>query len=93
MPPVHPGSILREDILKEMQLSVAEASVSLNVNSAKLLEIVNESASIDAEMALRLEEAFGITADFWLDMQKACDLWRIKQSGIVKGIQRISMAS
>ncbi len=90
MPPVHPGSVLREDILKEMKLTITKAAESLKVSRKQLSEIVNESAAISAEMAVRLEDAFGVSAEFWLDMQKALDIWKVKHSGRVKGIRRVS---
>ncbi len=90
MPPVHPGAILREDILKELKLSVTRTAENLQVSRKQLSEVVNEGAAISAEMAVRLEEAFGISAEFWLDMQKAYDIWKVKQSGRVHGIRRIS---
>ena len=55
MPPVHPGSVLREDILKEMKLTITKAAESLKVSRKQLSEVVNESAAISAEMAVRLE--------------------------------------
>ena len=52
--------------------------------------MVNEGAAISAEIAVRLEDAFAITAEFWLDLQKAYDIWRVKQIGKVQGIHRIA---
>lgn len=89
MPPVHPGAILREDILKEMKLSITKTAENLQVSRKQLSEVVNEGAAISAEMAVRLEEAFGVSAEFWLDMQKAYDIWKVKHSGRVHGIRRI----
>jgi len=91
MPPVHPGAILREDILKEMKLSITEAAANLQVSRKQLSEVVNEKAAISAEMAVRLEDAFGVNAEFWLDMQKAYDIWTVKNSGRVHGVRRISV--
>src|ERR1700739_2667545 len=93
MPPVHPGAVLREDILREMKLSITKAAENLKVSRKQLCEVVNETASVSAEMAVRLEDAFGVTAEFWLDMQKAYDIWKVKQSGRVSGIRRISPES
>src|SRR5580704_10852863 len=90
MPPVHPGAILREDILKEMKLSITKAAENLQVSRKQLSEVVNEGAAISAEMAVRLEDAFGVSAEFWLDMQTAYDIWKVKHSGRVHGIRRIS---
>jgi addiction module HigA family antidote len=71
MKPVHPGAILREDILKELKLTITQVARGLDVSRKQLSEVVNETASISAEMALRLEKAFGVDAEFWLDMQKS----------------------
>ena len=90
MPPVHPGAILREDILKEMKLSITKAAENLKVSRKQLSELVNEGSAISAEMAVRLEDAFGVSAEFWLDMQKAYDIWKVKHSGRVTGIRRIA---
>jgi antitoxin HigA-1 len=91
MKPLHPGIILREDVLKEMDLSVTKAAIGLEISRKQLSEIVNENASISAEMAVRLEQRFGISAEFWLDLQKKYDIWKVQNSGrvhlnrIVKG--------
>ena len=89
MPPVHPGSVLREDILKEMKLTITKTAENLQVSRKQLSEIVNETSAISAEMAVRLEDAFGVSAEFWLDMQKSHDIWKVKHSGRVNGIRRI----
>jgi antitoxin HigA-1 len=81
MKPVHPGAILREDILKEMNLSITAASQGLGVSRKHLSEIVNEQATITAEMAVRLEQAFGVEAGFWLDLQKKYDIWKVLNDG------------
>ena len=90
MKPVHPGAVLREDILKEMKISVTRAAKELNVSRKQLSEVVNEVAAISAEMAVRLEKGFGISAEFWLDMQKKYDIWRVTASGRVQNVHRIT---
>lgn len=90
MKPVHPGAVLREDILKEMQISVTRAAKELNVSRKQLSEVVNEAAAISAEMAVRLEKGFGVSAEFWLDMQKKYDIWRVRSSGRVQNVHRIT---
>ena len=81
MAPIHPGAILREDILKELDISITKAAAGLEISRKQLSKIVNESASISVEMALRLEQAFGVKAEFWLDLQKKYDIWKIEKSG------------
>jgi antitoxin HigA-1 len=90
MNPVHPGAILREDILKEMNLKITNAALSLEVSRKQLSEVINETAGISAEMALRLEKGFGIDAQFWLDLQSKYDLWKVENSGRVRNIPRIA---
>ncbi len=88
MKPVHPGAILREDILKELNLSITRAAKGLDVSRKQLSEVVNEAASISADMAVRLEKGFGVDAEFWLDLQKKHDIWKVETSGRVHGIHR-----
>lgn len=92
MKPVHPGAILREDVLKEMQLTAAEAAKGLQISEQQLADVLNELSPISAELALRLESGFGINADFWLDLQKKYDIWMVQESGQVKNIQRFGQA-
>jgi addiction module HigA family antidote len=88
MKPAHPGSILREDILKELELTVTRAAGILQVSRKQLSEIVNENAGITAEMAWRIEQAFGVDAQFWQDLQSKYDLWKVQDSGKVAHIER-----
>lgn len=81
MKPVHPGEILREDILKEMNLTITVAAQGLGVSRKHLSAILNEQVSITAEMAVRLEQAFGVEAGFWLDLQKKYDIWKVQKEG------------
>jgi addiction module HigA family antidote len=81
MKPVHPGSIFREDILKPLNLTNTDASKALSVSRKQLSEIVNERAAVSAEMAVRFEQVFGVSAEFWLDLQKKYDIWKVQSSG------------
>src|SRR6185312_6246713 len=81
MKPVHPGEILREDILKEMNLTITVAAQGLGVRRKHFSAILNEQVSITAEMAVRLEQAFGVEAGFWLDLQKKYDIWKVQKEG------------
>lgn len=88
MDPIHPGAILREDILKELKLSITAAAKGLRVSRKQLSEVVNEGASISVNMALRLEKGFGVTAYMWLSMQQDYDLWKAQKSGRIPDIPR-----
>lgn len=72
--PVHPGSIVREDCLKPLALSVSEGARRLGVGRQTLSHLINEKASVSIEMAYRLSKAFGSTPETWLGMQLAYDL-------------------
>lgn len=84
MKPVHPGAIFREDILKALDLTVTDASKALEVSRKQLSEIVNERATITAEMAVRIQQAFGVPAEFWLDLQKKYEVFIVERSGKVR---------
>lgn len=71
--PPHPGRVLREYL---DNTSVTEAASHLGVTRAALSRILNGSAGISAEMALRLAEALGTSAELWMGMQSQYDLWR-----------------
>ena len=72
--PIHPGQIVRLDCLEPLGLSVTAGAKALGVSRQTLNNIVNERTGISAEMAIRLEKAFGSTADTWLALQMKFDL-------------------
>ncbi|WP_417328958.1 HigA family addiction module antitoxin [Halomonas cupida] len=74
--PAHPGAVLREYI---GDLSVTEAAARLGVTRTTLSRILNGSAGISADMALRLEQALGTSAEMWLEMQLKFELWQASQ--------------
>nr|WP_294556359.1 HigA family addiction module antitoxin [uncultured Rhodopila sp.] len=69
MTPPHPGLFIREEILDELSLGVAEAARILDVRPATLSDPVNGKSALSAEMALRIEKAFGIDMETLLRMQ------------------------
>jgi len=77
--PVHPGEILREDYIKERGLTVTEVAKGLGIARANLSAIVNERAGISPELAVKLSEAFGNTAQFWINLQKNYELWHAER--------------
>jgi addiction module HigA family antidote len=85
--PAHPGEVLREYLPKD--LPVAEAAQRLGVSRQALSALLNGRAGISAEMALRLEAALGTSAEMWVQMQAARDLWRARQQGRPK-VKRIA---
>lgn len=71
--PPHPGEIIREDILGVLGLSVTKAAAILGVRRATLSDVTNGKAAVSADMALRLEKAFGVSMDLLLNMQAGYD--------------------
>ena len=77
--PPHPGSIVRRQCLEPLGLSVTEAAKGLDVTRQALSDVVNGKAAISVEMAIRLSKAFGSSAETWLGMQMAFDLWQARE--------------
>jgi antitoxin HigA-1 len=77
--PPHPGEIIRELCLEPLGLSVTDAAKGLGVTRKALSELLNGHTGVSPEMAIRLEQAFGSTAETWLKMQLEYDLWQAKQ--------------
>ena len=74
-PPVHPGEILREDVLKSLHLTVSDAARRLGVSRQQLHRILASTHPITIEMALRIGKFAGNGPELWLRMQQAYDLW------------------
>jgi addiction module HigA family antidote len=72
--PPHPGLSVRLDCLEPLGLTVAEAARRLGVSRRQLSDVVNGHAGISAEMAIRLDKAFGGGAETWYRLQAAYDL-------------------
>ena len=73
--PVHPGEIRREDVIKNLGLSVSEAARRLGVSRQQLHRILACTHPITTEMALRIGKFAGNGPGLWLRMQQAYDLW------------------
>jgi len=83
--PPHPGLSVRHDCLEPLGLSIAEGAKVLGITRQAMNNLVSGNAGISAEMAIRLEKAFGGGAETWLRMQAAYDLARMeKRSGKIK---------
>ncbi|TAN41087.1 MAG: addiction module antidote protein, HigA family [Nitrospirae bacterium] len=84
--PAHPGEVLKRLCLEPVNLSVTEAAERLGVSRKTISKIINGHGSITPEMAVRLELVFGSTAQTWMNMQTAYDLWRI--AGLRKTLKK-----
>ena len=87
--PTHPGEMLREDFLPDYGLTVSGFAKAIGVSRQTVNEVLRERRAVSPEMALRLSRLFGNTAEFWLNAQRAVDLWEAAKRA--KGrISRIS---
>lgn len=71
---VHPGEILKDDILVPARLTVTAAAKSLQISRQTLSRVVNQNGSITPDLAESISKTFGGKAEFWLRMQKGYDL-------------------
>jgi len=85
--PPHPGSILREDILPAMNLTVTEAARQIGCTRVMLSKILNEHAAISPNMALLIEQWLGVKnggrAELWAGMQLDYDMWHARNANKV----------
>jgi antitoxin HigA-1 len=73
--PTHPGAMLREDFIPDYGLTVAGLAAAIGVSRQSVNELLRERRALSPDMALRLARLFGNTPQFWLDAQRAVDLW------------------
>ena len=73
--PTHPGEMLREDFLPEYELTVSVFAKAIGVSRQSANDLLRERRAVSTEMALRLARLFGNTPEFWLNAQRAVDLW------------------
>lgn len=81
--PTHPGEMLSEDFIPDYGLTVAGLAESLGVSRQSVNELLRERRAVSPGMALRLSRLFGNSPEFWLNAQRAVDLWVTAES--VKG--------
>ena len=91
--PPHPGEIIREEIIEALGLTVTSAAEVLGVRRATLSDVTNGKASVSAEMALRLEKAFGVSMDLLLKMQAGYDAAQARMHGDQIKVKRYKPAN
>jgi len=73
--PPHPGEIIKEVYLDQLELTVTKAARALDVTRKTLSSIINGKSGISPAMAIRLSKAFNTTPQLWMNMQQSYDLW------------------
>ncbi len=78
--PLHPGEVLNEVYMREMNLNQSQLVELCNCSRRKVNEIVNGKRGISAQFAIDLEKALGTSAEMWVRMQAEYDLWVVRKS-------------
>ncbi len=78
--PTHPGEMLLEEFLKPMGITQRDLANAINVPYQRINEIINGKRGITPSTALRLAKVFGVSSDFWMNIQLRWDLYFAKQS-------------
>jgi len=83
--PSHPGQILKEEFLDELNISQTELASALGTTFRTVNEIVNEKRNISTEMAMKLSKFFDTSIELWLNLQNQYDIHRIynKKKGMI----------
>jgi addiction module HigA family antidote len=79
LPPMHPGELLRDEILPALDRPKTEVAKLLGVSRQTLYDILEERQPVTPRMALRLGKLFGNGPDLWLNLQQRYDLHRAEQ--------------
>lgn len=85
--PPHPGEMLFELYLKELNISISRAALMLGISRKHLSNIVNCKVPITPEIALKLAKCFHTTAEIWLKEQMKYDLWHARQTVNLDDVQ------
>ncbi len=90
--PTHPGEMLREEFLIPMNLTQKELADSIKVPYQRVNEIVSGKRGVTPSTALRLAKYFGMSADFWLNLQIKFDLYLVqkKEKQVLERIRQMA---
>ncbi len=88
-PPTHPGEMLLEEFLKPFGMTQVALAERIGVTTQRVNELIKGKRGVTADTALRLERVFGMEAQFWLNLQVACDLYHAMRSPAAKRIRQI----
>jgi addiction module HigA family antidote len=90
--PIHPGALLREDILPALGMTKTEIADGLGISRQHLYDLLVERKPVSPEIAVRLGKAFGDGPDVWLRMQAAYDSWQASQRVDVSKVKVLTAA-
>lgn len=87
--PMHPGEFIRKVYLLPLDITAAQAARDLGVSQPALSRLLNGQSDVSTDMALRLEKAFGRSAESWLAMQDNFDLWNARRTANLAAVKPI----
>ncbi len=87
--PTHPGEMLLEEFVRPLGITQTELAEWIGVSYPRLNELIHGKRSLTPDTALRLEQVFGMPAQFWLNLQLARDLYEARQSPAAREIRKI----
>ena len=88
--PTHPGEILREEFLVPLGQTQVSLAEHLGVSVQRINELVRGKRGVTPETAWLLSQAFGTTPEFWINLQAAYDLARVRPSKSLKRMRKAS---
>jgi antitoxin HigA-1 len=91
--PPHPGEFISEVYLEPFGVSGRELAKQLDVSASTLSRVISGASRVTPEMALRLSKAIGRSAESWLAMQDAHDLWIARQSVDLRDVGQLNLAT
>ncbi len=83
LPPIHPGEILKEELMIPLGISINRLARDLRVPVTRIGDIVCGKRGISADTALRLARYFGTSAQFWLNLQTAYELELAERTSLI----------
>ena len=91
--PLHPGEIVKDELIDAMGLSVTEAAALLGVSRTALSRLFHGHSGISPEMALRLSKFLGTSIEMWINLQAQYDAWEISQKADEIKVERFKKAA
>lgn len=90
--PSHPGEVLVELYLKPLEISAIVLAKRLNVPRTRIERLVRNETAVSADTAMRLAKVFSTTPEYWMNLQRAWDLARARETVDVSDITPLEAA-
>lgn len=89
--PTHVGTVLKEIYLDDYNLTVNDFALKLDISEQSAFDIIIGKKRISVEIALKLEKAFKIPSQYWLDIQQQYEIWKVKQTINLDNVEVIAL--